>query len=81
MTLRELMTAIALHEQHHWTVTVNGFAEGWRGVPYSLTKYPSGPHYQIGVAFPSDGTVRTLDLTADPSPTADPLDAELRDSH
>jgi len=76
MTLRELMTAIANQEDHLWTVRSNGFPEGWPGVPFSLERVHHGL-YRVGVAFAEDQTI-TLLFTAAPSPTADPLDAELR---
>jgi hypothetical protein len=75
MRLRELMTAIANQEDHLWTVKNNGFPEGWPGVPFSLERVHHGL-YRVGVAF-ADQTI-TLVLTTDPSPTNDPLDAELR---
>ena len=72
MTLRELMTAIHLQETHHWTV--NG--EGWPGVPYMIQRMNLG-RYKVFVRVKDSEDVVMI-FAAQPTKSADPLDAELR---
>jgi hypothetical protein len=74
MTLRELADAVAFGRELYWTVTVNGFPEGWPGVPFSMQRLASGD-LSVGVDF--QGLVKTFTLFPKRSKTADPLDAEL----
>ena len=71
MTLRELMTAIHLQQTYYWTV--NG--EGVFGVPFYVQRLLSGK-YSVIVTLADDVT-QALTFTIAPSPTSDPLDAEL----
>jgi hypothetical protein len=72
MTLRELREMIVNREpiQSLW------LNEPYDVVPYDYTVYISG---KVAIHCTSpDGGFDTIIMTADPSPTADPLDAELR---
>jgi hypothetical protein len=80
MTLRELMTAIDRRESLEWTVPTRGRTAIRTGIPYSVMKLPSG-WYAVDVDFLNVAFVdcnRRLTLSPSPSPTSDPLDAELR---
>jgi hypothetical protein len=74
MTLRELTEAITFRKELYWTVTVDGFPEGWPGVPVSMKRLARGV-LSVGVDF--DGSMKTFTLFPKRSQTADPLDAEL----
>jgi hypothetical protein len=73
MTLRELTEAITFRKELYWTVTVDGFPEGWPGVPFSMQRLASGM-LSVGVDF--NGSVRAFTLRPY-SPGPDPMDAEL----
>jgi len=75
MTLRELTDAIAFGRELYWTVTVDGFPEGWPGVPFAMQREPDGGIW-VGVDF--QGQLKTFTFYPRSSPTNDPLDAELR---
>lgn len=74
MKLRELTEAITFGKELYWTVTVDGFPEGWPGVPFSMQRLASGA---LSVCVDFNGLAKTFTLYPQPSKTADPCDAEL----
>ncbi len=76
MTLRDVMTAIALHQLHDWETIVDGQTRLCPGIVDGIKRL-MGNHYAVSV-FTTSREWMFLHFIADPSPTADPLDAELR---
>jgi hypothetical protein len=70
MTLRELRDMIANRQP-----LISRIGEPYEVVPYDYTQYRG--RVAIHCTSP-DGGFDTIIMTADPSPTNDPLDAELR---
>ena len=73
MTLRELMTAIALRQSGSY-----GFEQPAPGIVPTGLSYTRRDTWWVEFRTVPCGWLLTRELTADPSPTSDPLDAELR---
>jgi hypothetical protein len=76
MTLRDVMTAIALHQLHDWETIVDGQTRLCPGIADGIKRL-MGNRYAVSV-FTTSRQWIVLQFTAAPSPTNDPLDAELR---
>ena len=72
MRLRELMTAIAKAGELDWIID----GVPMRGTPWGFDRLRDGT-YHVTVQE-TEGWTKAIRLHADPSPTNDPLDAELR---